>query len=176
MAYIIAKQTTGLLAGYDAIDISMERFVQFKSYCEGRFSYQMGGKCSNLGHFPPTWELNGTPAMGCDCSGYARAILWYSTFGGIAPMPDGSWAEDSWFKAQGFKDTAYANCVGADDLVRLCIHRPDGRGGDPTGHVWICVHGHSVESHGGVGPAERPWNWSWFINHVDSCFVLGSLV
>lgn len=175
----LQKATDGPLAGFVAVNILQDRFEQFKAYCEGRFEYVWGGKCANLGQFPPTWidELHGNGACnGCDCSGYARAILDYATNMGTSAMPDGSWGEDEFFNHAGFKVTDYAECANSDGLVRLCVHRPGGRGGDATGHVWLCVNGHTVESCGGQGPFEQPWDTQWYVDHVDDCFVLGPLV
>ena len=171
----IVKMTSGPLAGFSAIDFDFDRFAQFKGYCEDNFDYQMGGKCSNLGTFPPTYELNGAPCDGCDCSGFVRSLLYYATEGGLL-IPDGTWAEDPWFGPQGFKRTSYVNCAVNDNLVRVAIHRPGGRGGDPTGHIWLCVHQHTVESYGGNGPGERPWALPLLVDLVDDCFVLGPLV
>jgi hypothetical protein len=80
--------------------------------------------------------------------------------------------EDDWFAHTEFKRTEYTNCVLPDGFLRVAIHRPGGRGGDATGHIWLVVDGHSVESYGGHGPGERPWNHAWFLEHVDDCFVL----
>lgn len=173
---ILTKQTTGDFAGHITIDVSQALFAQFEEYCNGRFHYQMGGKCSNLGQFPPTFELNGQPCDGVDCSGYVRAILEYATAGGLSGMPDGSFVQDDWFKSQGFKASEYAECGNNDNLVRVCVHRPNGRGGDPTGHIWLCVNVHTVESYGGHGPGNRPWNDALLVSLVDDVYVLGELV
>ena len=158
------------------ININYDKFAQIEGYCIGRFHYQMGGKCSNLGDFPPMFELNGAPCNGVDCSGFVRMLLHRSADGVAKSMPDGSYIEDNWFAAQGFQRVAYSECANNDQKVRVAIHRPNGRGGDPTGHIWLCVHGHTVESHGGVGPSQRAWNDKLLISLVDDCFVLGPLV
>jgi hypothetical protein len=132
--------------------------------------------CPNIGAFPPTFALNGHAVNGVDCSGYVRAILWYATFGGISPLPDGSYMEEGFFVSHGLKPTAFANCQNSDGFVRVCVHLPNGNGGDPIGHIWLAVHGHSIESYGGHGPGQRPWNSRILQKIVDDCFVVGHLV
>jgi hypothetical protein len=157
------------------IAISLSKFSQFENWCIGRIHYQMGAKCSNLGKFPPTFDLNGQPCMGVDCSGFVRAILDYATIGSFA-IPDGSFVQDEWLKTQGFPSVPYDDCSCDDNYVRIAIHRPGGRSGDPTGHIWLCTHAHTVESYGGHGPGNRPWDTPLLVSLVDDCYRLGQFV
>ena len=157
------------------VNIDQASFSRFETYCIGRFDYQMGGKCVNLTQFPPSFELDGQPS-GVDCSGFVRAILLYACRGGFSGLPDGSYVQDAWFLAQGFPVVPYTDCSCNDNYLRVAIHRPNGRGGDPTGHIWLCTHGHSVESYGGHGPGNRPWNDPLLMSLVDDCYRLGQFV
>ncbi len=114
-----------------------------------------------------------------DCSGFVRWALWVATRGAVL-LPDGSYLQNDWCAAQGFKhadSAAYANTALHDGHVRLCFHKPGGRGGDGIGHVWL-VYGDgsgeamTLESYGGHGPGRRPWNHQWFLDHVDDIYVL----
>lgn len=93
-------------------------------------------------------------------------------------MPDGSYTQGEWLAAKGFKRTDPANCGLSDGHLRINVHHPDHR--DEAGHIWIVVGGttvHTVESHGGRGPSERPWNAllhsGYRLNELASvCYVL----
>ena len=98
-----------------------------------------------------------------DCSGYVRTLLDYASGGATDHIPDGSWMEDQWFALTGFAPTEYANGALSDGHLRVAIHHPSGRGGDPVGHIWLVANGHTMESYGGHGPGERPWNHPWFL-------------
>jgi hypothetical protein len=166
--------TDGPLAGFVSVPIDLNRFVNNKQAAyDVHIPYLMGGKDPKCGQ-----GLIDYP-RGIDCSGFARTLLMWAAHGLLNDMPDGSWAEDPWFVSAGFKAGDYnaymANAMNNDGFLRIAIHRPGGRGGDPTGHVWILVNGHSVESYGGHGPGERPWNHQWFVDHVDHIFVVGPL-
>jgi hypothetical protein len=166
----LPKQTTGPLAGYPLLAVDMVKFAAYKqaAYDKG-VDYGLGAKDPHLG----AWPIDYTKI---DCSGFVRAILAYSTNGQTVKfgMPDGSFLESDWFKAQGFKAINYSQVPDYASHLCVAIHRPGGRGGDSIGHIWFCIHGHSVESYGGNGPGERPWNHAWFVRHVDEVYVIAS--
>ena len=152
--------------------IYLSRFAAYKQWCyDHHVGYGMGHKCQNPGMFPPVFADNLV-----DCSGFVRAILAYATMDATSSMPDGSFLEDDWFGHQGFQRIDYKDCGLNDKTLRVAIHKPGGRGGDAVGHIWLCVHGHTVESYGGHGPGERPWNLPLLLDIVDDCYVLGAFI
>jgi len=164
---MLSKAVSGPLSGYTVLQFDMVKFDDFKQRCyDARVGYSFGAKDPNPG--------SGTVDFATiDCSGFVRTLVDYASNGAAKSLPDGSWMQDDWFARSGFKRTEYAECALSDGCVRVAIHRAGGRGGDSTGHIWLAVNAHSVESYGGHGPGERPWNHPWFIAHVDDCFVLG---
>ena len=164
----VPKATTGPLTGfaYLSINISM-MIVYIKAAIDKDVKYGFGSKDPNPGQWPIDYSE-------IDCSGFVRAILAYATCGQSthAGMPDGSLYEDGWFGSQGFKRTSYYMCSNNDEHVRVGIHRPGGRGGDSTGHIWLVYHGLTLESCGGYGPHRQAWDNEWMLEHVDDCYVL----
>ena len=164
----LPKQTTGPLAGYATLTVNIGKLIAYYGSCVAHaVKYGLGAKDPHPGTFPPRYGA-------IDCSGFVRTILAYATAGQSATygMPDGSWMEDNWFKVQGFKPASYQDCANKDGHVRVAIHRPNGRGGDSTGHIWLVYNGESLESYGGHGPGRRPWDHQWFVDHVDDCYVI----
>jgi len=163
----IHKAADGPLAEFMVIDIDWLKLTDFKQRCyDAHVGYGFGDKDPHPGSGQVDFAT-------IDCSGFVRTLLDYASDGATAPMPDGSWQEDSWFAKTGFKPTEYATCALSDGHLRVAIHHPGGRGGDPVGHIWLATNGHTIESYGGHGPGERPWNHPWFIASADDCFVLG---
>jgi len=164
----IAPASAGPLIGFATLNINPSMMLQYaQAAIDKGVDYGFGSKDPNLG----TWPID---YSAIDCSGFVRAILAYSTLGQTQryDMPDGSFLEADWFKAQGFKATTYAMTENVDGHVRVGIHRPGGRGGDSVGHIWLVYRGQSIESYGGNGPGRRPWDHQWFLDHVDECYVL----
>lgn len=110
--------------------------------------YEMGAK-------PPSVLKVPIGTMKCDCSGYARWLLYHATHGALL-LPDGSWNEYAALLADGFKPSAAANTVLHDGHVRVCVHIADER--DETGHIWIVLNGRTYECYGGHGVGSRNWN------------------
>jgi len=166
----LKKQTEGDLAGYTTINIDLGLFAAYEAACAG-LEYVWGGKCTNLGHIPPTWySLEKQSNQGPDCSGYVRALLEYATACIVSQgFPDGSVAQCDWVKAKGFKPGDYSATGDGDDHIRIAF-KHEGTHGDTAGHVWLTVHGHTVESYGGYGPGQQPWQV--YSGIVDECFVL----
>jgi hypothetical protein len=156
----------GPLYGFNVVDLDLRKFEDFKQRCyDAHVGYLFGAKDPNPGSGRVDFAA-------IDCSGFVRTLLDYASDGATSSIPDGSWMEDDWFAKGVFKRTAYSECGAGDAHVRVAVHRPGGRGGDATGHIWLTVNGHSVESYGGHGPGERPWDHPWFLAHVDDCYVL----
>ena len=167
------KATDGPLAGFTVAKLDIDRFIQFKSDEFKKYvSYDFGAKDPDPGSGVVDFDK-------IDCSGDVRTILMYISHGAFNDLPDGSAMQNHYFEIKGFKHgdyTAYLNNAQlSDGLLRVAIHRPGGRGGDKTGHIWLLINGHSDESYGGHGPGERPWNHQWFLDHVDDIYVLGPI-
>jgi hypothetical protein len=164
----ITPATAGPLTGFATLNINLSLMLAYIAAAMSKgVQYGFGAKDPNLG----TWPID---YHSIDCSGFVRAALAYSTHGQTQryDMPDGSFLEADWFAAQGFKKTSYDMTANVDEHVRVAIHRPNGHGGDPIGHIWLIFKGQSIESYGGHGPGRRAWNHQWFVDHVDECYVL----
>lgn len=172
----IAKATGGPLVGFAVLPLAAALLLSALAACQFRgVGYGLGSKAPE-GH-PPQPQFSVKPNFRrIDCSGFVRWALWVATKGAVL-LPDGSAVQNDWCAAMGLKRTDYANCALQDGHVRLCFHRPNGRGGDRMGHVWL-VYGDgsgvamTLESYGGHGPGRRPWNHQWFLDHVDDVYVL----
>lgn len=178
----VRKATSGPLAGFPVLNIDFPEFIHhFEEAINKHVDYEMGGKAPNPGAEPISYTQ-------IDCSGFMEDLNAAGTHGESLKqgMPDGSWNQDDWYTKIGFKRTNYANCQLNDGILRVGIHLPGGRGGDPTGHTWEVLStpppagvqkvALSIESYGGHGPGRRPWNHEWFQNHVDHVYCLASIV
>ena len=178
----ITKPGSGDLTGFRVLTIDMAKMYSYiNEAIARRIKYLMGAKDHKLGTNPPDYSK-------IDCSGFAQAVLAVATNGAtIGHMPEGSYDQDDWCKAAGFKHHAvtsaedYIRAVGAvDNHPRICFHHSGGRGNDPTGHVWLALRSNngtgsvvvSFESYGGNGPGSRPINHQWFCDHCDDIYVL----
>ena len=164
----IHKATDGDLAGHTVVDINMQKFVNFKQRCyaavaAGQLTYGYGAKDPH----PGSGEIDFTAI---DCSGFVRTLIDYASDMATSAMPDGSWNEGDWFAAQGFKpESDYSGALLSDGHIRVWVHHQHGRGGDPFGHVWLTINGHTVESCGGYGPHEQPssvYEGIWDVGYV----------
>ena len=138
------------LPGFPSLPVDIGKFIAFKQACyDAHVAYGFGAKDPNPGSGKiDFWEI--------DCSGFVRTLLMYAAGGAFNDFPDGSYTQGEWLAAKGFKPTAASNGGNTDGYLRCYVHHPDTL--DETGHIWLTVNGHSVESHGGGGPSERPWN------------------
>ena len=167
---MLGKQTSGPLAGFALLGIDWARFEQYENATVDKgIRYGFGSKDPHLGAWPVDYTS-------IDCSGYVRAILAYATHQQTTQngMPDGSFLEADWFKAQGFKAIDYSTAPDWASHLIVGIHRPGGRGGDAVGHIWLCIHGHTIESYGGHGPGTHAWDDPWYPDHCDECYVLAT--
>ena len=169
-----AIAATGILAGFATLILDRARYFQYAAAAiAAGVGYGMGDKDPVLGDWPLDYSL-------IDCSGWVRTVMCFITHHVTVQdgLPDGSYCEADWFKANKFKPTTYDNCSNRDGILRVAIHRPGGRGGDPTGHIWFCygddqAEAESCESYGGHGPGHRPITHQWFLDHVDEVYCLG---
>lgn len=181
----LPRQKSGDLTGYPVLKGNQALFNKYaaKTISMG-IQYGFGSKDSQLGIYPPDYSE-------IDCSGEVRTILAYATNGQTTKLlrvPDGSFMQDDYFRAEAFKHygiltaTDYINAVHHKDAhMRVCFHRPapSGRGGDTTGHVWFVYYDPTIdpepityESYGHHGPGHRPYNHLWFLQHCDDVYVL----
>lgn len=167
---------SGPLVGSVFANLDYERLVQFKNdEYKKHVDYVFGGKDPTPGDGKVDFD-------GIDCSGDVRTILMYVTHGLLGDIPDGSFLEHEYLARKGFRahPCHSANDVAItglkDNLVRCAVHYPGGRNGDSTGHIALFVNGHSIESYGGHGPGERPWDHGWFLQHWDVVYTLGPMV
>ena len=182
---IVAK--SGPLAGYIEVPVDIERLASYKEAAyKANVVYGWGAKDPNPGCGIIDYN-------DIDCSGFFRTLSDFITHLILrnAGLPDGSYAQADWFSSafkvvgggtgkfkyhvinsqQDYLDAAYIN----DNIYRVCFHKPGGRGGDGTGHVWVAVHNHTVESYGGHGPGERDVTHGWFEQHCDLVVPIGRM-
>lgn len=152
------------------IGVDREKLVEvIKSSMDGHISYKMGGKALTLN--TPWSNIDKM-----DCSGYVRKMIHDITHGQVI-IPDGSWNQRDWVQKQGFATCNYKDCSKKDDILRIAFLNTEN---GEAGHVWLCVSGLTIESHGrckvnGViqdGPSRRPWNWKSLYSKVDYTFML----
>lgn len=161
----IIKAVDGPLKGFDTLPIDRQKLLDGLAKCKSvPVHYGMGSKAHEPFSFPPDFTR-------IDCSGFVRWLIFHAT-GGQVLIPDGSYIQADDFQKYGFKKGLYADAANKDNHVRICFHRPGGRGGDGIGHVWIVLNGETLESYGGHGPGSRPFNHQWFLDHVDVVYVL----
>lgn len=162
----LIKAVSGPLAGHTVIPIDWERFGAFKAACYAAgVRYGWGAK-------DPAPGTGAIDFPRIDCSGFVRTLLMCATggrHGALADLPDGSYTQAKWFSAQGFKQTVRDALLLQDGHLRVAVHFPDHK--DETGHIWLCVNGHTVESYGGHGPGERNPEC-----RLSSGYTLGDLV
>ena len=170
----------GPMNGSPVLNIDKQKLFTYWAKAKAiGITYGYGDKDPILGTFPPDYKS-------IDCSGYVRTTLAYATAGQtnkLLGMPDGSWMEDTFFQTEGFRHhlihsvADYMSAIAKDNRIRLCFHKPNGRGGDPIGHAFFIIldtDGEIVseESYGGNGPGSRPWDHLWFMDHCDDVYVL----
>lgn len=143
------------------VPIDRMRLINFMNAASGTVSYDLGEK-------PRLGSLPGKGFRTADCSGYARCLLYYASYGKIK-LKTGSWYQQEWCKAQRLKQVRYSEVAGLKDN-RLRIAFIDGA--DGKGHVWLVINGMTVECYGGHGAGRRPWNTPVLLNQADACFVL----
>lgn len=146
----LMKATSGPLAGYTVAPVIWTLLALYKAACYAAgVRYGWGSKDPNPGS-----GIIGFPRI--DCSGFFRTLMLYVTgglHGAMAGLPDGSYMQGDWLAAKGFKPTTREALLLKDGHLRVAIHHPDHL--DETGHIWLCVNGHTIESYGGHGPGER---------------------
>lgn len=167
----LTKATTGPLTGFAVLPLVIGLLLAAMNACVKRkVRYGLGAKAPE--HKAPADHFSAVPDFAAiDCSGWVRWAIFIATKGKVL-IPDGSYVQNDYFREQGCKPTDYHNCALRDGHVRIAFHRPGGRGGDKTGHVWICYNGFTLESFGGHGPGSRNWDHQWFLDHVDDTYVL----
>jgi hypothetical protein len=101
-----------------------------------------------------------------DCSAWVRYLVFHSTTPNLL-IPDGSWHQKEWAKKH-LKQVDYRQVM--TDPSKLYLAALDPKGG-AAGHVWFCNDLYTLESRGGMGPDERPWNTPFLLREVDYCFV-----
>jgi len=148
MSIIIAS--TGPLAGYPVASIDFKKLTDFRVACmNAHVGYGLGAKDPHAG----SGKVDFTKI---DCSGFMRSLLMYAGPTTFAGFPDGSCQQQEWFDRAGFKATTPDNGALSDGIVRVYIHIHDQI--DGTGHIWLTVNGHTIESCGGRGVCQRPWD------------------
>jgi hypothetical protein len=155
---------------YLSLDLNLDYLKIYNEYCVKRgVGYTWGAKCpsNNLGKFPPTYTS-------IDCSGYMDAIFAYMTSGGLI-LPDGSLAQFNWFSTKSvnglsFKECPYENSGIAGDTHLRINFLLQSECGDR--HVWLTYLGKTIESHGGAGVDQRPWDSLILKDHCLHSFVV----
>jgi hypothetical protein len=132
---------------------NMEIAADFLKACETsvpRVSYGLGKKVPFLNAKP------GQDFQSVDCSGFVREIVRLATSPSLA-FPDGSVTQHEWVQSQGFEASSVAAGKQNDSVVRIAFLRPQDSP-EHIGHVVLINNGHTLESHGKVGPDSRIWN------------------
>lgn len=101
-----------------------------------------------------------------DCSGLIRYLVYHSTQNRLV-IPDGSWMQRDW-ALQNLNKVPYLSV--RDNPNELYLATLDPKNGK-AGHIWWVNDGFTMESHGGRGPNERPWNTPILKAEVDYTFV-----
>ncbi len=114
-----------------------------------RVRYGLGAKIK------PGQQVPGRDFVEVDCSGFVREAIRRSTSLG-GRFPDGSVVQHDWVKAQGFRPVDRSAGRLDDGAVRIAFLKP-ADSPQRIGHVVLLHRGRTLESHGGVGPDERPW-------------------
>ena len=144
---VLSQAKTGPPAGYTVTPIDMAKFIAFKQACyDAHVAYGFGSKDPH----PGSGKVDFTEI---DCSGFVRTLLMYAAGGAMSALPDGSYTQGEWLAAKGFKPTAASNAADLDGCLRCYVHHPDTL--DETGHIFLTINGHTIESFGGHGPGER---------------------
>ena len=143
---------------FTSLSLNAAKFIAFKQACyDAGVAYGFGSKDPNPGSGKVDFSE-------IDCSGFVRTLLMFAGNGTLDDFPDGSYTQGDWLAAKGLKPTLASNGGNTDGYLRCYVHHPDSL--DGTGHVWLTVNGHTVESCGGRGPCERHWNTSLHSGHT----------
>ena len=136
-----------------AADVDIDLLLELsRRTCQPGNQYRLGGKAPRLSADSAT-----IAGLGIDCSGYVRWLLFRAT-GDELVIPDGSVNQGDWADAVGLKESEPAACLRTDGALRLAQWRNPGG----VGHIALVHNGHTMESHGGAGPARRVWgNTGW---------------
>lgn len=105
-----------------------------------------------------------------DCSGLIRFLVYRATDGLV--IPDGSWIQKEWLQKRDpgtgvITQVKYSEVFNKPDSFYIATLDPKG---GKAGHIWGINDRYTVESYGGVGPGERPWDTPFLKREVDSCF------
>lgn len=127
----------------------------------------------------PGFQLSSIRAI--DCSGLVGLLVYYGCGKkDLSPMfPDGSYNQRDWLLARS-KETGsvihrvnkYSDIANDPSKLYLCTLNPIYEHGRmvKAGHVWFVNDGFTMESHGGTGPSERPYNTPILKTEVDFVF------
>lgn len=128
-------------------------------------------------------ELNFQPSSirAIDCSGLVGLLVYYGcNKHNLTPVfPDGSYNERDWLLARSkevgsviHRISKYSDIANDPSKLYICTLDPIYKNGKlvKAGHVWMVNDGFTMESHGGTGPAERPWNTPILKTEVDYIF------
>ena len=158
MTYVFKKAPAGVLAGFPFLPIDLGKLIAFKqAVYDANVSYGFGSKDPHPGSGKVGFSE-------IDCSGFVRTLLMYAAGAALKDFPDGSYTQGDWLDSKGFKPTDASNGGSTDGCLRCYVHHPDFM--DETGHIWLTVNGHTIESCGGRGPCERAWNTPLHSGHT----------
>ena len=145
------------------VKVDKDKLLELTADALGKVAYRLGAK-PNLRLMPGDKGFKVS-----DCSGWVRWLLARVTDPPVT-IGLGSWYQQEWAKAQGFKRTGYAANAGwADNRLRLAFIDAQG---SKVGHVWLLLNGHTIECAGGKGVCRRPWDTKTLKDKVDACYVL----
>lgn len=127
--------------------------------------YKLGGKA-------PYLDCSVNALRGIDCSGFIRWLIYKSTPKLI--IPDGSYNQYRWMKAQGLKEVPYSQTQEsiAGESSTLYFAFILASRAIPVGHIWaVLQNGDTIESYGGHGPGSRRWNHRPLPQEVGAAFI-----
>ena len=91
-----------------------------------------------------------------DCSGFVREAIREATTP-MVKFPDGSVVQHDWVRSESYRPSSIAAGKLVDGKMRIAFLSPHDTSSG-IGHVALVHMGMTLESHGGFGPNERPWN------------------
>jgi hypothetical protein len=152
--------------GILSIDIAKARdFLLTCMRSNPRVKYGLGAKVA-FGATP------GRDFQAIDCSGFVRETIRRSTTLG-SRFPDGSVIQHEWVKTHDFAPVDLSSGGKLDGGVRIAFLDPSDSP-EKIGHVVLVCNGKTLESHGGVGPDERPWNVQGWQKHAHVYMLMPS--
>ena len=146
-------------------------YTTFDNMCLHGVTYKLGAKAPRL-------DCDTSEIHSIDCSGFFRYAIAKATDQKLI-IPDGSWVQNDWCRAQGFRKVNYNDLHYADpSRLFVAFIRAGHNGAGSIGHVWLNNQMdkdwpiETMESYGGHGVGSRRWDTGILRRLVFECFEL----